>query len=143
MLVEDDPDHRRIYGTLLWYNGFNVFVAPDVTRTRRVLSFLRPDLILLDLALPDGDGLQICRTVRELDPEHPVPIVALSSFPTAQMEVRAVAAGCARYLEKQLSSPLAVLRAVEEILGRAPPSGEGATSWMLDYPSKDPPLDSP
>ena len=143
MMVEDDLDHRRIYGTLLWYNGFNVFLVPDGSRALKTLRFLRPDLVLLDIALPDRNGLEICDAVRALPSDKAIPMIALSSFPTVEMQARALAAGCLRYLEKQLNSPLAVLHAVEEILGTAPRSGEGATSWMLNYPSNDPEKPSP
>jgi CheY-like chemotaxis protein len=136
MIVEDHPDQRRIYGSLLWYNGFNVFTVPNATSAKRALAFLRPDLILLDLGLPDGDGLEICAAAQRFG-GRPIPVVALSAYPTRQMKTLALAAGCARYLEKSFTSPLDVLHEVEDILGKAPPSGDGATSWMLDYPMSE------
>jgi DNA-binding response OmpR family regulator len=138
MMVEDDEDHREIYGSLLWYNGFNVLLVPDAGSARRTLGFLRPDLILLDIGLPDGNGLEILGGLRETHQRLVIPVVALSAFPSVEMEARALGAGCLRYLEKQVSGPLAVLRAVEDVLGRAPPSGEGATSWLLNYPTQPP-----
>jgi DNA-binding response OmpR family regulator len=133
MMVEDDEDHRRIYGSLLWYNGFNVFLVHDVASARRAMRFLRPDLILLDLELPDGSGLELCEVARS-SIGSPVPVIALSVLPAYEVQMRALAAGCLRYMEKLTNRPLSVLHAVEEVLGKAPASGEGATSWMLSYP---------
>ena len=135
MMIEDHEDHRRIYGSILWFNGFNVFLVPDASRSLRATSFLRPDLILLDLDLPDEGGLSICRSLRDAPGGHRIPVVALSSFPAWMMRSRALAEGCLRYLEKDVAGPVDVLHAVEDVLGQPPPSGEGATSWIMSYPS--------
>jgi CheY-like chemotaxis protein len=134
MMVEDDPDHREIYGTILWYNGFNVFLVPDAASAIRSISFLRPDLILLDLALPDARGLEICESLKRVPGGKEVPIIALSAFSAFEMQGQAYAAGCRHYLEKASTSPLDVLHTVESILGRPPAAGAGATPWMLTYP---------
>ena len=137
MMVEDNPEHREIYGTILWYNGFNVFLVPDGTSALRAVSFLQPDLILLDLALPDAKGLEICDPLRKLRDGQEIPVIALSAFPAAEMEGQAYAAGCRHYLEKGATTPLDALHIVEGILGRPPASGDGATPWMLSYPTSD------
>jgi DNA-binding response OmpR family regulator len=139
MMVEDDPDHREIYGTILWYNGFNVFLVPDAASALRAISFIRPDLILLDLGLPDAMGLEICEAVKGMPGGKDVPVVALSALSAFEMQGLAYAAGCRHYLEKASTSPLEVLHRVESILGRPPAPGAGATPWMLTYPEPSDP----
>jgi CheY-like chemotaxis protein len=134
MMVEDDPDHREIYGTILWYNGFNVFLVPDGASALRAITFIRPDLILLDLALPDTMGLEVCEALRRTPGGKEIPVVALSAFSALEMQGQAYAAGCRHYLEKGTTSPLEVMHKIEGILGRPPAPGAGATPWMLSYP---------
>ena len=134
MMVEDDPDHREIYGTILWYNGFNVFLVPDAASALRAVSFIRPDLILLDLALPDAMGLEICEAVKKMPGGKGVPVVALSAFSAFEMQGQAYAAGCMHYLEKAATSPIELMHRIEGILGRPPAPGAGATPWMLTFP---------
>ena len=73
--------------------------------------------------------------MRKMSDGREIPVIALSSFPALDMQGRAYAAGCRHYLEKTASSPLDVLHKVEDVLGRPPLAGEGATPWMLSYPT--------
>ena len=133
MMVEDSEDHREIYGTILWYNGFNVFLVRDVASAKRAIGFLRPDMILLELQLPDGDGLELCESLRRIT-GRPIPVFAFSVLEGYQAQARALGAGCAGYIEKGLTRPISLLRTVESVLGKAPASGVGATSWKVSYP---------
>lgn len=137
MLVEDNPDHREVYGGVLWYNGFNVLLVPDGASALKATSFVRPDLILLDLGLPDVWGLDICGPLSTPANGHAIPVVALSSFSRLEMEGPALSAGCRHYLEK--ATPLEVLHLVERLLGQAPPAGEGSTPWMIPFPPQSAP----
>ena len=134
LLVEDDPDYRELYAGVLVYNGFNVLLAYDGGSALRAVSVVRPDLVVLDLGLPDVDSLEICGQLSLLPNGPPVPLIALSAFAREDMEARALAAGCRLYMEKRGSTPVDVLHAIEEVIGRPPPPGEGTTSWLISYP---------
>ena len=132
LMVEDDPDHGEIYGSVLLYNGFNVILARDGASALRVASFLRPDLVLLDIGLPDVSGLELCRALRGAYQDYRLPVIALSGRDVFEMEASSRAVGCGAYLQKPVS-PVRVLHAVEEILGQAPAPGEDLTPWMIQF----------
>jgi DNA-binding response OmpR family regulator len=129
-MVDDHPDDLQIYGTMLCYNGFNIVLVPDCSNAKRVLSLIRPDLILLDLSLPDGDGLSLCR---EVTATLNIPVIVLSGMSRKVMEAGAVASGCLRYIEKP-TSPVLVLHQIEEIMGRPPLPGDLPMPWKIAFP---------
>ena len=90
LIVEDDGSIRTFVTALLESNGFQVVTAG--TASAGLLSFCshRPDLVVLDLGLPDMDGMRIIRTIRE---ESPVPIIVLSARITEQDKVEALDQG--------------------------------------------------
>lgn len=113
LLIEDNEDQRELYGSLLWYNGFDLIHAAD--GETGVASALRdhPDLILLDLNLGgDLDGFGVFDRVRAegLD----TPIIVLSAIRRERAGERAARFGT--YLEKPIP-PLEVLRAVQHQIG--------------------------
>lgn len=121
LLVEDDPNDLHLYGTMLWYNGFDVLEARDGESAITLAGQHRPDLVLLDILLPDMTGIEVSQQIRKTDPD--VPLVALTARARSDFEPLARKAGCVDYLEKPIG-PLSVLHAVEDILGRAPSPGD-------------------
>jgi DNA-binding response OmpR family regulator len=75
LIVEDDADLRSLLTGLLEADGYRVWAAEDVRAAKDALERGRPDLILLDLTLPDGDGLLFCSELRE---GGNIPIIACS-----------------------------------------------------------------
>ena len=122
LVVEDDPDAWRIYGHILWYNGFDVIHAPDAQSGYHAAKSFRPDLILLDLTLPDADGFEVCGMLRA--ERDMVPVVALTARSRGEFGERADREGFTAYLEKS-THPVSVLHSVESLIGRAPAPGEG------------------
>lgn len=131
LVVEDDPDDREIYGRVLCYNGFDVIFASDVATAVRSARDQAPDLILLDLGLPTGSGLDICRELRQRSDCATIPIIALSGYPEAEMGEPARRAGCSSYIEKP-ASPVDVLHAVEDMIGKAPLAGVGRPPTVVE-----------
>ncbi len=97
LVLEDDNSIRSLVTALLESNGFQVLTAG--TGSAGLLSFFshRPDLLILDLGLPDMDGLQIIRTVRE---DSATPIIVLSARSTEQDKVEALDLGANDYVSK-------------------------------------------
>jgi DNA-binding response OmpR family regulator len=124
LVVEDDPHDWEIYGKILWYNGYDVFYAPDAEEGYLLALEHRPDLVLLDLMLPKGDGFELCRRLRRDSSLKDVPIVVLSGRPFGEFGQTALDLGCRAYLEKPIG-PVDVLHRVEHIIGRPPPAGVG------------------
>lgn len=131
LVVEDDADDREIYGRVLCYNGFDVIFADDVATAVGLARVHVPDLILLDLGLPTGSGLDICRQLRQRSDCAMIPIIALSGYPEAEMGESARQAGCSSYIEKP-ASPVVVLHAVEGMIGKAPLPGVGRPPTVVE-----------
>ncbi|CAN5785857.1 hypothetical protein BH23GEM10_BH23GEM10_15740 [soil metagenome] len=131
LMIEDDPDDRAIYGDMLCYNGYDVVLAGNVAEGLRAAEQHRPDLVLLDMGLPDGSGLEVCVELRRQDADCSVPIIALSAFPHQEFGARAADAGCTIYIEKP-ASPIGVLHHIEQLIGRAPMPGEGRPPRIIE-----------
>ena len=122
LLVEDDEPTRRSVVANLAAHGYRVVEAGDVASALRSWDAERPDLILLDLGLPDGDGGSVVRRVRR---ESTTPILVLSARGAERDKVAALEAGADDYVTKPFG--LAELRArVAALLRRT--AGQAADS---------------
>ncbi len=124
VLVADDNDaEREFYGRLLWYNGFDVAYAETGLAGVELAHEQHPDLILLDMMLPDIDGLRVCDELKRDAATNDVPVIALSGRSERELGPAARNVGCALYLEKPISA-VDVLHEVERLIGRAPSPGD-------------------
>ena len=131
LVVDDDADDRQIYGMMLCYNGFDVaFASSNATGVQAARRY-RPDLVLLDLGLPDGHGLDLCTEVRSWKDTADVPVLVLSGFRETELGEAARRAGCTAYIEKP-ANPIDVMHRVEEIVGTPPLAGEGRPPRVLE-----------
>jgi two-component system, cell cycle response regulator DivK len=133
LVVDDDPDDREIYGRILCYNGFDVVFAADGATALDRAERYPPDLVLLDLCLPDMSGLGVLDSLRERLHLELTPVVALSGLRQHDLGGKVRAAGCARYIEKP-ASPVAVLHSVEDLIGKAPLPGVGTPPQVIEPP---------
>lgn len=78
----------------------------------------RPDFILLDIQLPDIDGMEVARRIRANETGVPIPMIAITSFAMAGDRERVLAAGCNGYIEKPID-PLRVMAQIEQVLEQA------------------------
>lgn len=100
LLVEDFEDSRFMMRRLLEMGGYRVVEA---TNGREAVEFAEsecPDLILMDLSLPELDGLSATKLIREIEKLCDVPIVALTGHDTGEFHSQALAAGCNEYVTK-------------------------------------------
>jgi two-component system, cell cycle response regulator DivK len=128
------PRAPEIYGRILCYNGFDVLFAPTGDHAIELAQQYRPDVVLLDMRLPDVSGLQLLDHLRKHCALGDAPVVVLSGLAEADMGEKARQAGCAAYLEKP-ASPVAVLHAVEALVGKAPQAGLGTPPRAIEPPS--------
>lgn len=125
LVVEDNPDELELYGKILWYNGFDVLFAQDGAEGLQFAQDYQPDLVLLDLGLPEISGIELCRRLKQRTTSSHLPVVVLTARAEIDYGHRARRAGCDRYLEKP-QSPLSVLQEVERLIGQAPPGATGS-----------------
>ena len=97
LIVEDEPPIRRLLRTTLGAHEYRTIEAATGAEALSALRHHRPDLVLLDLGLPDIDGLQLLSQIRKLSP---VPIVVLSSRGDEAAKVTALDAGADDYITK-------------------------------------------
>jgi two-component system KDP operon response regulator KdpE len=122
LLVEDDEPTRTTVGGNLRGHGYRVVEAGSVAEALRSWDADRPDLILLDLGLPDGDGSTLIRRVRR---DTTTPILVLSARGQEHDKVGALDAGADDYVTKPFG--LAELRSrIAAVLRRAAGPGAGA-----------------
>lgn len=98
LIVDDDPDIRRLVGDFLRREGLLVESAEDAAAMDAVLARVRPDVIVLDLMLPGEDGLSVCRRLRARD--DTVPILVLSAKSDEFDRVLGLEMGADDYLVK-------------------------------------------
>jgi two-component system KDP operon response regulator KdpE len=119
LVVEDEPQMRRFLRPALEGQGYRVTEAATVSEGLIQASSFNPDLVLLDLGLPDGDGVDVTRRIREWSA---VPIVVISARGQESDKVAALDAGADDYLTKpfgmaELLARLRVARRHTERLG--------------------------
>jgi two-component system, cell cycle response regulator DivK len=102
LIVEDNADNIYLIAFLLKNQGYNVLVANSGREGITMAIQERPDLILMDIQMPDIDGLEATRQIRASVVDDSIPIVALTSYAMAGDRQRALAAGCTGYIEKPI-----------------------------------------
>ncbi len=102
LVIEDEPAIRNILKVLLEAERYRVIEADSAVRAEIETRTHKPDLLLLDLGLPDGDGLAIIRRVRAWSP---VPIVVLSARTMEEQKIAALDGGADDYVTKPFSAP--------------------------------------
>ncbi len=115
LVVDDEPDIRTLVKEILEDEGYSVAVAENGAAARSALRDRRPDLVLLDIWMPDVDGITLLKEWAE-DDGLPCPVIMMSGHGTVETAVEATRFGAYDFLEKPLSLAkllLTVERAVE------------------------------
>jgi two-component system KDP operon response regulator KdpE len=111
LIVEDDQAIQNILRMLFESNGFRVVVAGTAARGEHDARLHRPDIVLVDLGLPDRDGINVIKGIRQWSP---VPIIVLSARSAEPQRLAAFEHGADDYVMKPFSAPelLARVRAI-------------------------------
>lgn len=100
LVVEDDRDIRALMQASLSVEGFEVQTAVSLSEAQALVQHARPDVVLLDLGLPDGDGLALVQHIRQ---QQALPIIVVSARHQEAQKVRLLDAGADDYLTKPFS----------------------------------------
>jgi two-component system cell cycle response regulator DivK len=103
LVVEDNPLNLKLVRDVLTASGFDVVPAVTGEEGVRLAGTSAPDLVLMDLQLPDFDGFEALRRLREDPALQAVPVVAVTAFAMREDRERARASGFDGYLEKPIS----------------------------------------
>ena len=98
LVVDDFDDTRLLLRTWLQRKGFRVVEAEDGNQAIAAAQSNQPDLIIMDVEMPELDGLAATRQIRELEDLRATPIVAVSAYGADQYREHALAAGCNEYV---------------------------------------------
>jgi DNA-binding response OmpR family regulator len=115
LLVEDDPLLRHAFRLLLEDAGYTVREAGNAAEAVRVIERELPDLMLLDLGLPDRPGLDVVRELRAQERTCDLPIVALTGRSGDAERKACLAAGCTHYFAKPVE-PRELLNRIPDML---------------------------
>ena len=120
LMIEDDQRLANMVATWLGQNGFQVSIAENAQQGLALLRQIEPALVLLDLMLPDADGLDICRQIRNMGPVlGQTPVVMLTAKGDPMDRVLGLELGADDYLPKPFE-PRELLARLRAVLRRPP-----------------------
>ncbi len=103
LLIEDNETNLYLIRFILEKNGYQVIEARDGITGVELAIKEKPDLVIMDIQLPDIDGLEATRRIRASVADSELPIVALTSYAMVGDKEKAMAAGCTGYIEKPIN----------------------------------------
>ncbi|MET0106642.1 MAG: response regulator [Sedimenticola sp.] len=113
LMIEDNPDNSVLISKLLKRAGYQVLLAETGEEGCRRAVEDRPDFVLLDIQLPDIDGLEVLSRIRAETSSRKLPVIAVTSYAMSGDRERMLAAGCNGYIEK----PIDPHRVIAQIRG--------------------------
>jgi two-component system, OmpR family, response regulator RegX3 len=122
LLVEDEASIAEPFAKLLRREGFDAILAATAADALRLARDLEPDLVLLDLALPDGDGRDVCRTIRA---ESSIPVIMVTARGTETDRIVGLEIGADDYVVKPFSAAEVIAR-IRAVLRRTRQRDEAA-----------------
>ncbi len=102
LYIEDNPENRLLVRRVLEAEGYSVLEAEDGSSGLEMAARMRPDLILLDINLPEIDGYDLARRFRDTVGLEQVPILAITANVMKGDRERTLAAGCSGYIQKPI-----------------------------------------
>lgn len=118
LIVEDDQDTRQLLKIRLESKGYETAFAADAVTAIQVARTERPDLILLDMGLPGGDGVVVMERLKIFPALAHIPVVVVSAREPTVTEPRATQAGAQAYVQKPIDNE-ELLGAVRSALGES------------------------
>ncbi len=118
MIVEDNELNMKLFHDLLDAHGYETLQTRDGTQALSLAKLHRPDLILMDIQLPEVSGLEVTKWLKDDDELRSIPVVAVTAFAMKGDEERIREGGCEAYISKPISVA-AFLETVRHFIGDA------------------------
>jgi twitching motility two-component system response regulator PilG len=122
LIVEDEESLLKLESILLTSKGYQVTGVTDGRAALMEIARNRPDLVVLDIMLPEVDGFEVCRRIKDDPATRQIPVVMLTAKKSSQDYARGVQVGADAYLTKPFKS-VKVLEVVAELLRKAAAAG--------------------
>lgn len=117
LYVEDNPQNMRLVCKMLGVEGYSVIEAPTGYAGLELVKLRRPNLVLMDINLPDIDGMQVTQKIKSSPLLAHIPVIALTANAMHGDKERYIAAGCDGYLAKPVTR-LELVKAIMQFLGQ-------------------------
>lgn len=104
LIVEDNPQNMKLILMTLRRYGYNLLEATDGEEALKIAKGEKPDLIITDIQLPEIDGLEVTRRLRQMPAFSHIPIVALTAHAMKGDREKIMEAGCDAYLPKPFNT---------------------------------------
>ncbi len=115
LVVEDNETNMYLIRFMLEKNGYEVIEAREGAAGVKLAIKEKPDLVIMDIQLPDIDGLEATKRIRASEADSEIPIIAITSFAMTGDREKALAAGCTGYIEKPIN-PETFMAEIEKYL---------------------------
>ena len=105
LIVEDNELNMKLFHDLLDAQGYETLQTREGLAALALARLHRPDLILMDIQLPEVSGLEVTKWLKEDDELHMIPVIAVTAFAMKGDEERIRQGGCEAYISKPISVP--------------------------------------
>lgn len=129
LVVDDDTRLRNLLSRFLGENGFRVTTADCAAKARQTLASLSFDMIVLDIMMPGESGLELTKSLREVDN---VPIMLLTARGDPEDRINGLDIGADDYMAKPFE-PRELVARIRSVLRRVPPAAAAPEVWLGDY----------
>ncbi|MFC4352843.1 response regulator [Fodinicurvata halophila] len=103
LVVEDNELNMKLFHDLLEAHGYNILQTKDGMDALRMARHHKPDLILMDIQLPEVSGLEVTKWIKEDDDLSTIPVIAVTAFAMKGDEEKIREGGCEAYIAKPIS----------------------------------------
>lgn len=105
LIVEDNELNLKLFRDLLEAHGYETFETKDGNEALSIARNMKPDLILMDIQLPEISGLDITKRLKADSDVNRIPVIAVTAFAMKDDEEMILSAGCEAYMSKPISIP--------------------------------------
>ncbi|MDQ3020108.1 MAG: response regulator [Bacteroidota bacterium] len=113
LIVEDNKFLQYTLSTLISESGLTTVIAGDKQNALKEFNLKRPDLILLDKKLPDGDGFEVLKEIKRMDKE--LPVIMLTSYSDLKVKEEAISLGANAFINKPFDNT-ELISTIEKLL---------------------------
>jgi CheY-like chemotaxis protein len=117
LIIEDNENNLELIRFILEQAGYKTrFALTGLKGVQQVLS-IPPDFVILDIQLPDINGLEVLKRIRASAIGKDIPVIAMTSYAMSSDKEKLLAAGCTAYIEKPID-PLTVISQIQAAIGK-------------------------
>lgn len=103
LVIDDEPDNFDVIETLLFHESYNLNYAASGQRAIERLKILQPDVILLDVMMPDLDGIEVCKYIKYNSQWQHIPVIMVTALTAKEDLMRCMAAGADDFISKPVN----------------------------------------